>query len=167
MNPSTEEEWRRVLHFSGFDMLGETKGWEMHRPEKEKSFALYSKIKSLKREREIPFSKSLRKILLSGSKSPLRKLLVETGFIFTDDAKEFVDTVEGLYYQEKLRLITSAIQDKDMLYIENIDSTIKIERPIELIRNENSAYLKTDKSEYNVSRIWKIGILPGFIKSLE
>lgn len=167
MNPSTEEEWRRVLHFSGFDMLGETKGWEMHRPEKERTFALYGKIKSLKREREIPFSKSLRKILLSSAKSPLRRLLVETGFIFTEEAKEFVDIVEGLYYQEKLRMITSAIQDKDMIYIESIDSSIRIERPIELIKNESSAYLKTDRGEYSVATIWKIGVLPGFIRSLE
>lgn len=167
MNPSTEEEWRRVLQFSGFDMLGETKGWEMHRPEREPEFVKYAVPAPLKAKREVPFSKNLRKMLLASSGNKLRRMLVESGFIFTEDAKEFVETVEGLYYQEKLRTINEAIIENDNLYIETAKGTIAIEKPLSIEKSEDCLTLITDSRSYNVDKIWKVGRLPGYIKSLD
>ncbi len=164
MNPSTEEEWRRVLHFSGFDMLGETKGWEMHRPEKERVFLGSKKPPLLKERREIPFSKALRGKLLAKSKSTLRSHLIKEGLIFTDENKEHLDAIEGLYYQEKLKLISGAIENQEALYIDNANE-ITIETPLRLEREGEDAYLITDSKKHDVSKIWRLGALPGFIKS--
>lgn len=167
MNPSTEEEWRRVLHFSGFDMLGETKGWEMHRPEREPQFIRYSSPDPLKNRREVPFSKSLRRMLLSNAKNKLRRLLVESGFIFTEDAVEFADTVEGLYFQEKLRTINEAIQEGANLYMESATGSITIEKPLEIEKSEESLTLKTASKSFDIAKLWKVGKLPCYIKSLD
>lgn len=165
MNPSTEEEWRRILSFSGFDMLGETKGWEMHRPDKDPMFTGYSELERLPEKREIPFSRALRKALLAGRPSKLRRMLIESGFIFNSDIKESVDTIEGFYYQEKLRLILDAIQNNEMLYIERIGCEAEIIRPLELEKREDTAILSSDNGKYDVSRFWKTGKLPLYIRS--
>ena len=94
-------------------------------------------------------------------------MLVESGFIFTEDAKEFVETVEGLYYQEKLRTINEAIIENDNLYIETAKGTITIDKPLSIEKSEDCLTLITDSRSYNVDKIWKVGRLPGYIKSLD
>ena len=166
MNTETEPLWRRALENAGFDMLGPTSG-----PHFEKTMADENKLPprsfnppEIREEREIAFSEEQAKMLSDSTADPLRKILILSGFIVAEaQPTPSIDTVNGLYYQEKLRLIHSAITEGKKLYAEFVDGSVlvgKAERTDEERISVNGHLIE-------IARIWRTAILPKGIKDLE
>ena len=163
MNPSTEEEWRKILKTAGFDMLGRTEGWELK--EKESPMELKaSSFDCIAMERSIPFGAENRMDMLQNADSALRRALIESGFILSPDTENPpVSMILGLYYQEKARLIASAATRNAKVYAEFTDGRTIIGRAS---KAEDPGHVIIDGEDVDIAKIWKTAELPLSVKSI-
>ena len=158
MNPETEELWRRALQNAGFDMLGTTTGPQFQNKEEHLMIIPSSKFKAPKinEERTIPFRKEERQALLATTHDPWRRILINSGIIVDEAIKTpELETVNGLYYQEKMRIINHAIAEKRKLYLEFADGTVLTG----YAEKTDEGFALSDKS-FDADKVWKAGILP-------
>ena len=163
MDDSTEGLWRRALENAGFDMLGPTEGPAFEKAQERRIQIAPSDFRgiTLPEEREIPFSAQRRNELLAASDSPLRTALINSGFI-TDSEEETpsVDMVNGLYYQEKMRLIAAAEHDGQKIYLESLDGSAIIGHP----RHLEESFISLSGIRIDAAKAWKAAILPPSVK---
>lgn len=166
MNADTETLWRRALANAGFDMLGPTEGPEFKESEKQMNAIVPSSFHeiTIPEEREIPFDEEKRDKLAREAETPIEKALALSGFIVSEDHADIIlDTVNGLYYQEKMRMIHEAEEKGCKLYAEFTDGRVLIGR-VKKADNENISILGYT---IDATKIWKVAILPLSIKDLE
>lgn len=163
MNPSKEEEWRKILRTAGFDMLGRTEGWELREVEKKAELLRAERLPEIPFQRAVPFDHERRKAILEDSHDVLRRTMVESGFILTADTETpAVDMVNGLYYQEKVRLITSAMGRNIKVYAEMAEGSIIIGRAT---KAEEPGHVMIDDTCIDMAKIWKAALLPLSVRS--
>lgn len=158
MDPETEELWRRALQNAGFDMLGTTTG-PLFKKKAERNFPLPPRqfnAPEIPEERKIPFDRAERERLLSSTADPWRRILIKSGIIADESIPSpLLDTVNGLYYQEKMRLINHAIAEKQKLYLEFVDGTVLTG----LAEKEEDNLIIAGK-EAEADKVWKAAVLP-------
>ena len=158
MDPETEELWRRALQNAGFDMLGTTTG-PLFQKKAERNFPLPPRqfnAPEIPEERKIPFDRAERERLLSSTADPWRRILIKSGIIADESIPSpLLDTVNGLYYQEKMRLINHAIAEKQKLYLEFVDGTVLTG----LAEKEEDNLIIAGK-EAEADKVWKAAVLP-------
>ena len=163
MNPDTELLWRRALENAGFDMLGPTKGPRFEKEEEKASIIPPPSFErpAISEERVVPFDKESQEKLLKASTSPLRTALILSGFVVMEEQETpRIAEVNGLYYQEKARLIHQAITEGKKLYVEFTDGETLIGRA-EKIDDER---IRLSGREIDIAKIWKTASLPVSVK---
>lgn len=166
MKQDTEMLWRRALENAGFDMMGPTEGPAFSEEEERPSlippptFAL----PVIPDEREIPYDSERRSRLLASSDTPLRTALIESGFIVhEDDPTPSVEMVNGLYYQEKMRLINAGIADGMKIYAESTDGSVVIAHA----EKSDDGMIAIGGKQMDCAKIWKAAALPPSVRDLE
>ena len=163
MKAETESLWRRALENAGFDMLGPTEGPEMiteSGPRIPDVPTPVFNIPVINAERRIPYSPNRRKELLERAVSPLRKILVNSGFIVSDDQHTpDIPMINGLYYQEKLRLIHEGESAK--VYLEDLEGNAVAGKPV---RTEDPDTITVNGRSIRISKIWKAAALPSSVR---
>ena len=159
MDSTTEPLWRRALENGGFDMLGPTSGPRFMEDEEERALLPPSgfSVPEIPEEREVPYDGDTRKKLLDTSDSPLRTALIASGFIVSESQETpDAEMVNGLYYQEKMRLIHAAIADGEKLYLEFPDGSTLIGRA----EKEEDGNIAILGRSIDPAKVWKAARLP-------
>lgn len=163
MKAETEMHWRRALENAGFDMLGPTEGPEMITspgPEITEIPSPVFKAPEISEEREIPFCNEKIKSLVDSSDTKLRKALILSGFITNEEQPTpYVEMINGLYYQEKLRAVHQGETKK--VYLESVDGDVTIGRPE---RTEDPDIFLVCGKSIRISKVWKVAVLPASVK---
>ena len=163
MDPRTEEEWRKILRTAGFDMLGRTEGWELREKEAPRTLSA-SSVAAIAEERAVPFNSAARSAMLENADSTLMKAMIESGFILSQDTElPHIDMVLGLYYQEKLRLVSSLIGRNAKLYAEMADGSTAIGRAVKAGEQD---HVNVDGLDIDIAKIWKAASLPLSVVSI-
>ncbi len=167
MNPATERLWRRILSNEGFDMLPRTKGPRfIEESEEIRHFEKADVTISIPEEREIPYSQELVADLESKSDSPLRTFMIRSGLIYRDDIPTpDVPSANGLYYQEKLSLISSAASKGDKILIEMLNGDAFLGHPVKTIEDDDTYVSIEELCRFPVSKIWKASTADPAIRS--
>ncbi len=165
MRKDTEALWRRALENAGFDMLGKTEGPGFMEEEERSSIACSSFIPpEIPEERIIPFDEGLKKRLVENARTPLMKALAESGFITAEsDNPRLPETVNGLYYQEKMRLVRTAEDTNQKIYAEFIDGSVLVGH----VKKEDDEHVSILGKSIEQCKIWKTAVLPVSIRDLE
>lgn len=158
MNPDTEYEWRKVLRYAGFDMVGRTEGSMLSSRGEAALFSPTPPVMQIPPRRMVAEDETKREKLAEGL-SFLEKAFVLSGV----PEHEEPDVVDGLCYQEKLRIIESAKDGSRCLYIEMTDGTMEIGPVLEYSREEGT--VRMENGCYPRDRIWKAALLPAYIGS--
>ena len=159
MNPDTEEEWRKILTYSGYDMLGSTMGPVFTDFPLSYPFIETRNIKSLSREREIKYDSKRINEMIEEASSPIEKTLISLGVI--DSAPLLF--VEGLFFQEKMRMMQDAIKDERTVIAIDIDDNIEVYKPTSITKDDDDSYVSTNIGIRNIDKIWKLAILPEYV----
>ena len=159
MDSTTEPLWRRALENGGFDMLGPTSGPRFAENEDETAVLPPSgfSVPEIPEEREVPYDGEMRKRLLKASDSPLRTALIASGFIVSESQETpAAEMVNGLYYQEKMRIINASIADGAKLYLEFPDGSTLIGRA----EKEEDGSIAILGRSIDPAKVWKAARLP-------
>ena len=159
MDSTTEPLWRRALENGGFDMLGPTSGPRFMDEEEERAPLPPSAftIPAIPEEREVPYDGKMREMLLKASDSPLRTALIASGFIVSESQETPKAEMEnGLYYQEKMRLIHASISDGTKLYLEFPDGSTLIGKA----EKEEDGNIAILGRSIDPAKVWKAARLP-------
>ena len=163
MKAETEMHWRRALENAGFDMLGPTEGPEMITspgPEITEIPSPVFNAPEIREEREIPFCPEKIKSLMDSSDTKLRKALILSGFITSEEQPTpYVEMINGLYYQEKLRAVHQGETKK--VYLESVDGDVTIGRPE---RTEDPDIFLVCGKSIRISKVWKAAVLPASVR---
>ena len=165
MKRDTEALWRRALENAGFDMLGRTEGPQFKTEEKSAEIIQSSFTRpAISEERAVPFNKGLKEKLILSSPSPFVKALAISGFITRENESiELPEMVNGLYYQEKMRLIRKAEDENLKIYAEFIDGSALVGH----VRKADDESILILGKTVAQCKIWKTAILPVSIRDLE
>lgn len=163
MNPDTEDEWRKILTYSGYDMLGNTAGIPISSEAISYPFTDSSALPVLNRERTILFAGNIEKKYLKECTNNIQRIFIEHGIFLKTEEMPDISIIEGFYFQEKLRVINEAISSDQLLYMEWLDNRYDLVMPIAIIKKDESTLLDTDKGTISVDKIWKIALLPEYI----
>ena len=167
MEPQNESLWRRALENAGFDMLGPTEGPSIvwHDRKISQLPSTVPPLPEVPERRAVPFDSGRRQRIMDGAGDELRKILTASGFIISEDQETpRIDTVNGLYYQEKLHLIHSACQGGCKLYLEDTDGKAiagKAEK------TEDSGTVSLGGRRIRISKVWKAALLPAGVYDWE
>ena len=161
---NTEPLWRRALENAGFDMMGPTEGPGFIKDGKETpSLPCPSFSRAvIPPDREIPFDIKERDRLLLTASTPMERALILSGFIPSGGELDSIEMVNGLYYQEKMRLI-HASEEGSKLYAEFTDGTVLIGRAMKTDDEHITILGKT----IDAAKIWKVAMLPLSVRDLE
>ncbi len=164
MDNDTEPLWRRALENAGFDMMGPTEGPGFIKDGKETpSLPCPSFSRAvIPPDREIPFDIKERDRLLLTASTPMERALILSGFIPSGGELDSIEMVNGLYYQEKMRLI-HASEEGSKLYAEFTDGTVLIGRAMKTDDEHITILGKT----IDAAKIWKVAMLPLSVRDLE
>ena len=165
MKRDTEALWRRALENAGFDMLGRTEGPQFKTEEKGAEIIQSSFTRpAIREERAVPFNRELKEKLILSSPSPFVKALAISGFITRENESiELPEMVNGLYYQEKMRLIRKAEDENLKIYAEFIDGSALVGH----VRKADDESILILGKTVEQCKIWKTAILPVSIRDLE
>ncbi len=165
MNMETESLWRRALENAGFDMLGPTEGPEFAKEDENIYIPNPSFVRpSVPEKRAIAFDKKLWEAVEKSADTPLRKALALSHFIVSpDEETPGVEMINGLYYQEKMRLIKATEENSRKLYAEEIDGTVTIGK---VVRTDDE-HISVNGKVLETAKIWKAAMLPQSVRSLE
>ncbi len=163
MNPDTEIEWRNILTYTGFDMLGATEGPKFESEPENKVFKDIKPMPTLPGDREIPYDRQRVETALATASDKIALSFIKAGVLI--DRKEFpITAIEGLFFQEKLKAINSAIDEDKLIYTEYIDKEAMIIKPIKVTKEVDHYTLVTTNGEISVDKIWKVAVLPSFVR---
>ena len=164
MDGETEDEWRKILSSSGFEMLGKTQGPEFSTPSLSPSFSSLPQFSVPPKERKIPFSPSKYNATLSKAKDYIQKCLIESHLVFSSKTNLKMEWIDGLDYREKRDAAAKAIQDGEKLALEDINGKLSLVTPLQLDENEEEKpLLIAEEGEYDFGAIWRIAILPSLV----
>lgn len=156
LNPESESEWRKILNYSGYDMLTDTIGEQFVTKHESKALKSYDSLMPLPVKRDVEFNNEKYKSLLNNAESATDKLLFSYGMFEPIE----ISMVEGLYFQEKMRVIQDSISKERLLFIEDIESMIDIVSPKEIIHSDDFFILETDKGSLIIDKLWLVAMLP-------
>ena len=118
------------------------------------------KAPKISEEREIPFCQGKIKSLMDSSDTKLRKALILSGFITSEEQPTpYVEMINGLYYQEKLRAVHQGETKK--VYLESVDGDVTIGRPE---RTEDPDIFLVFGKSIRISKVWKAAVLPASVR---
>ena len=166
MNIETEALWRRALENAGFDMLGPTTGPHFDIQKKDEKSIPQSSFTAPKLgyEREIPYTPEMMAKQMESTDDPIRKALINSGFIVSEEeSTPSVDTVNGLYYQEKMRIVHTALNEGMKLYAEFADGSVLVGKPS---KADDEKILILDH-EVDPAKIWKAAVFPKSVRDFE
>lgn len=164
MDGENEEEWREILYSCGFEMLSATKGPKFEQDDKLSFIPLLSSSPTLPETREIDYSKEERDKILINCKSFIQKSLVESFAVFSSKTNIRLMWVDGLEYRSKRELAAKAIEEDDNLILLYLNGEEVITKPLSLKEKEDGDDLVTENGVFDLSKIWKISQVPGYIK---
>ena len=174
MDPATERMWRRMLSNEGFDMLARTKGPRFLVEDEEiRSFEENARETGLPAERGVPYDSVLMERLLKEADTPLKAAYVRSGLIWREGMEApDVSSANGLYYQEKLALITAAAAKGGKVLAEMLDGDAYIGHPQKSAEGDE-AYVDIEGiCRLPIARIWKVyavdsAIVSGKVRSAD
>lgn len=162
MNPDTEAEWRNILTYTGFDMLGNTECGYAKGDTQRVSLISLPTLPQLPMARDIPYRKAEHMALIENAENPIIRAYIESGLRI--DSLDDIRMIDGLFFQEKLKLIDEAIDEAKILYLEYADGKHEFIRPISIEKDKEIYCVTANGTKRCIDRIWKVALLDSFIK---
>lgn len=92
--------------------------------------------------------------------------MIRSGLIYRDDIPTpDVPSANGLYYQEKLSLISSAASKGDKILIEMLNGDAFLGHPVKTIEDDDTYVSIEELCRFPVSKIWKASTADPAIRS--
>ncbi|MGN1163786.1 MAG: hypothetical protein ACI4S4_03150 [Candidatus Ornithospirochaeta sp.] len=154
MDGEKEEEWRKILSSSGFEMLMKTQGPEFSPLSPSPQFSSLPSFPTIPLERTVPFSSSKYNNTLSKAKDYIQKCLIESHLVFSSKTVLKIEWIDGLDYREKRDETARAVQEKLKIATEDTNGNQALLTPISLDEsNEEKPILVTEEGRYDFAKI--------------